>query len=1082
MNRIVGDGEDFEDYWFGVKKPREPLARQWTGRTVFKLKPRESRESENPVDMEEDEDLFEKLFDSPAVDEDEPDRMTLQRLKEEDEKKKVRVVEEPREPTADEVQEHELHHANFEPWCKVCVEGQGKERAHRRQQEDPREHIIYSDYMYFTKDGKQKPKEEVEKSKDADDLKGLAIVLTAIDKDSQCPFAVQVPGKGTKRSVYSVNAVMEWIKSLGWKKVTIQIDQESALSKVFEQVQQRMGVDVVAIRKSPRYSSQSLADGEVVNGLIAGKVRTWIASMRDSYSEQAITTTDIMFPWIIRFVSWSLQRFHVNQSKTTPFRVLNGYDYIAECLPFGECALGKYSPKKSGVKSASRWVCGVCVGKTNSSDEHILLTSAGAQTFRTVRRMTYGRRFQMNIFDQAAGVPWDTTFRANGSRPDHVRSEVNAQSAPEASPGLQGESAAMPPPSGQGLEGESAATPPPSGQMIVVAPPVSQPVHATQRQAESLGGEARQIDADMEPEDVKKRETAAPGAAVKHRKTNVAAEAKAAPRVDTAPAEAGSPTSDLNYSPSGSGDGSSSSSSDSSRFRSRHSGQGGAAASNMAAGEAPTEPSAGATAMDETGQQVSAIAGGETKEDRESLKDQLASVADYLDSCVVDLEERNRARLEEINKLDEMFKAFTPRDRRELPKDIRVFGHCWVDKVSNSIVKSRLTCQDFKKINPGDKNSSEGPNNFCPTPGHSTTKLLEIYSLYHNFPRVKADLTSAFLIARDGGDEKGQPVCMKPPREWLDHFDEWLAKQSDKVKNELKDVPLEHLVWQVDGNIYGRQPAASQYRDKLEDIIVNNLPGEGYDFVRGKLDGCVFRCHKTKVAILHHIDDFAVTGPEEHLDDLLKVQLPKYGCKVKVGEMEYPDRYNKTSSEFLGRTKINVEEAVLTKPNEKHTDNILKLLGLENCKSSPVPGKKLEVNEKTEKPLSESEKKVYQSCVGSAIYLSQDRIDIKFSVKELSRRMKEPRYCDMANLKILGRYLKGTKHLGHITKIENMGDTSSDERELPLHAFCDSDYAGDPGSPHPEKSCCWGARWLRQAQALRRATLPRAQGKQSLDL
>ena len=150
---------------------------------------------------------------------------------------------------------------------------------------------------------------------------------------------------------------MEWIKSLGWKKVTIQIDQESALSKVFEQVQQRMGVDVVAIRKSPRCSSQSLVDGEMVNGLIAGKVRTWIASMRHSYSEQAITATDIMFPWIIRFVSWSLQRFHVNQSKTTPFKVLNGYDCIAECLPFGERALGKYSPKKSGVLAGGCVVC-----------------------------------------------------------------------------------------------------------------------------------------------------------------------------------------------------------------------------------------------------------------------------------------------------------------------------------------------------------------------------------------------------------------------------------------------------------------------------------------------------------------------------------------------------------------------------------------------------------------------------------------------------------------------------------------------------------------------------------------------------
>ena len=109
--------------------------------------------------------------------------------------------------------------------------------------------------------------------------------------------------------------------------------------------------------------------------------------------------------------------------------------------------------------------------------------------------------------------------------------------------------------------------------------------------------------------------------------------------------------------------------------------------------------------MDETGQQVSAIAGGEAKENRESFKDQLASVADYLDACVVDLEERNRARLEEINKLDEMFKAFTPRDGRELPKGHQGLWALLGGQGFQRHGKSRLTCQDFKKINPGDKNS-----------------------------------------------------------------------------------------------------------------------------------------------------------------------------------------------------------------------------------------------------------------------------------------------------------------------------------------------------------------------------------------
>ena len=873
---------------------------------------------------------------------------------------------------------------------------------------------------------RQKNKEEVEKSKDSEELKSMAIILTAIDKDSQCPFAVQVPHKGAKRSTYAVNALVDWIKDLGWKKVTIQIDQESALAKVFEQVQQRMGMEVVALRKSPRYSSQSLADGEMVNGLIAGKVRTWVASLKESYSDQVIQTTDILFPWIVRFVSWSLPRFHINQTRTTPFRVLKGYDYASECLPFGECALGKYSAKKSGVKSATRWVCGIYVGKTSSSDEHILLTSAGAQTFRTVRRMAVGKRYQASVLDGAAGVPWNTVYKAEQNKPEAAKSELKVQIAPEANVQDQVPDSAVP------KAGESA-------EAVVV--------HTTRREAEDAGGEAIQIDADMSTADEAKRTAAEAAGTTKVRRTDFTAKAKS----ETAPAaESQSPTAVASRAVPGeasSSDSSSSSSSSTSRSRSRHSGH----------EESRTEPEAGGAGLEdlELGdtQEASTPVGATTMEGAVSAileeseeRDQLASGADYLDACVVDEDARHKARLEEIDKLDVMFKAFTPRDRRALPKEIKVFGHSWVDKVSNGIAKSRLTCQDFKRNSNEDKNSSEGQNNFCPTPGHSTSKMLEIYSLYHNFPRVKADLTSAFLIARDQGDDKGQPVCMKPSREWLDNFEVWLATQPEEKRKELEGIPREQLVWQVDGNIYGRQPAASQYRDRLEEIIVNKLPKDRYDFVRGRLDGCVFRCKKTKLVVIHHIDDFDVTGPEDDLNNLLKVELPKHGCKVKVGEFEFPEKHGKTSSEFLGREKISVEQAVLTKPNAKHTDNILKLLGLHDAKGGPVPGKKLELSVSSEELLDEKEKKVYQSCVGSAIYLSQDRIDVKFAVKELARRMKEPRKADMANLKVLGRYLKGTKDLGHVTKLEGVEEGPAGERELPLHAYCDSDYAGDTES------------------------------------
>ena len=190
--------------------------------------------------------------------------------------------------------------------------------------------------------------------------------------------------------------------------------------------------------------------------------------------------------------------------------------------------------------------------------------------------------------------------------------------------------------------------------------------------------------------------------------------------------------------------------------------------------------------------------------------------------------------------------------------------------------------------------------------------------------------------------------------------------------------------------------------------------------------------------LIQYIDDFDVCGPAALLDDLLKVQLPRCGCKAKVGELEWPGEASSSTSEFLGRKKILVEDAVVTLPNEKHINDILRMLGLEQAKPSPVPGKKLNLKDNT--PLEGKAKEIYASCVGSATYLSQDRPDIKFACKELAKRIREPRECDMQNLKVLGRYLRGTMHVGHVTKLD---EQVSPVAGIPLQGFCDSDWAGD---------------------------------------
>ena len=80
-----------------------------------------------------------------------------------------------------------------------------------------------------------------------------------------------------------------------------------------------------------------------------------------------------------------MERFHVNKTKTTAHRILKGHDYLGELLPMGETVMAKYPNVKDRAKSDSRWVKGIYAGKTTQLDEHIVLTEAGADTFRTVR-------------------------------------------------------------------------------------------------------------------------------------------------------------------------------------------------------------------------------------------------------------------------------------------------------------------------------------------------------------------------------------------------------------------------------------------------------------------------------------------------------------------------------------------------------------------------------------------------------------------------------------------------------------------------------------------------------------------------
>lgn len=58
--------------------------------------------------------------------------------------------------------------------------------------------------------------------------------------------------------------------------------------------------------------------------------------------------------------------------------------------------------------------------------------------------------------------------------------------------------------------------------------------------------------------------------------------------------------------------------------------------------------------------------------------------------------------------------------------------------------------------------------------------------------------------------------------------------------------------------------------------------------------------------------------------------------------------------------------------------------------------------------MSSEESTTFRSLVGMGIYLSQERLDISFTIKELASKMSRPTVTAMSRLKKLLGYLKQT--------------------------------------------------------------------------
>ena len=242
-------------------------------------------------------------------------------------------------------------------------------------------------------------------------------------------------------------------------------------------------------------------------------------------------------------------------------------------------------------------------------------------------------------------------------------------------------------------------------------------------------------------------------------------------------------------------------------------------------------------------------------------------------------------------------------------------------------------------------------------------------------------------------------------------------KKGDKVM--LIDIKKAHLHAPIDGDVYvdlpperavpgrcakllftlyGMRVAAKNWEKEYSGTLIAN------GFAVGKANKSSFYHAERDIRAVVHGDDFVVSGKEEQLrwsEEMLKRKYP-----LKMRGLLGPDPEDDKEAVILNRKVYCVDGEIEFEADSEHVPRMLRAAGMEGCNTTVVPGSR-EDPVVDEEPLDGDKSRVYRSVVARANYLAQDRPDLRYTVKELCKKMSSPTSADWARMKKMCRYLAG---------------------------------------------------------------------------
>eukprot|EP00435_Cladocopium_sp_Y103_P051533 s2110_g16.t1 len=214
--------------------------------------------------------------------------------------------------------------------------------------------------------------------------------------------------------------------------------------------------------------------------------------------------------------------------------------------------------------------------------------------------------------------------------------------------------------------------------------------------------------------------------------------------------------------------------------------------------------------------------------------------------------------------------------------------------------------------------------------------------------------------------------------------------------------------------------------------------------LKAQSEGCD-ECYKPLVASLDIKDAFLQVSQEQPIEASL------WGSTYVILK-NLPG----TSISFFKRRLISVDGGILIAPGapvQRIIDSFEQAFGTARCQFIPCDSSIL--LEDASSPLNAADSSHYRSIVGMCLYLSRDRLDCMYTIKELAGRMSSPTLAALQQLRKLVGFLKQTGDVGiklvHPVPGHGKLKVATDQHWI-LETYSDADWMGN--TAHCKSTSC----------------------------